>query len=185
MKKVLFAFLIAGFIPYSAFAASKKQARAMHDSDTGGAMERSGAVAGEPDTDGCGLGWQVTAKKTIIASITRGTTNSIVPPSFGMTSGTLGCAQHPFTKRDEQAAVYAMTNFDSLTIDMAEGKGEYLEGFARTLGCQDQALGEFSRMTQSNYRSISEGGKASAVKMMNHVKDQIRQNPVLSAACSA
>lgn len=189
MKKIVSLFLVLGLMSSVAMAETKKKSApapvkkaAEEASEMGG--NRSGAVPGQPDTDGCGLGWQVTQKKTIIGSITRGTTNSFVPPSFGMTSGTLGCAQHPFAKKDQEAAVYAMTNYDSLNIEMAEGRGEFLTGFARTLGCDDSAMGEFGAMTQAQYKSITEGGKAAPVQMLQNVKQQIRQNAALSAQCN-
>jgi hypothetical protein len=191
MKKILFAFLIAGLVPAAAFAQTHKKHKAMPSAPAAAAQndsapaERSGAVANEPDTDGCGLGWQVTDKKTIAASITRGTTNGVIPPSFGMTTGTLGCSKHPFAKRDQQGVVYALTNYDSLNIEMAEGHGEYLEGLARSMGCNDAAFGEFSHVTQTNYRTISEGGKANAVKMFLNIKKQIKQNPALATNCNA
>lgn len=146
---------------------------------------RSGGVSGEPDTDGCGLGWQVTDKKTIAASITRGTTNGTVPPSFGMSSGTLGCAKHPFAKRDQAGVVYAATNFDALSLEMARGQGEYLDGFARVFGCSDAKVSEFNHMVQTQYRTISEGGKANAVRLYLNVKKQVQIDPVLHAHCSA
>lgn len=187
MKKVILALLVACLaLPVAAEAASKKPAKkaaagAMDDEPTQG----SGGVPGQPDTDGCGLGWQVTSKKTIAASLTRGTTNGVIPPSFGMTSGTLGCAQHPWAKRDQDSAVYALSNYESLRLEMAEGRGEYLEGFARVMGCSDSAMGEFGQMTQSNYKTIVEGGRASAVRMFLNVKQQIKSSPVLSRQCSA
>ena len=44
-------------------------------------------------SDGCGLGSEVTQKKSLLATTTRGTTNGTIPPAFGMTSGTIGCDQ--------------------------------------------------------------------------------------------
>ena len=38
-------------------------------------------------TDSCGLGWHVTQDKSLLATVTRSTTNAVVPPTFGMTSG--------------------------------------------------------------------------------------------------
>ena len=145
--------------------------------------ERSGAVSGEPDTDGCGLGWQVTDKKTIIGSLTRGSTNSIVPPSFGMTSGTLGCRKHEFSKRDEAGVTYAVSNYDSLRIQMAEGRGETLDAFARTMGCSNTAA--FGRMTQSGYSRIMTSDSQTAVQMFRNVKGEINRDPALAVDCGA
>lgn len=50
--------------------------------------------------DGCGLGWEVTSSETMIGTTTRGTTNAVVPPTFGMTTGTLGCKKLDIASND-------------------------------------------------------------------------------------
>ena len=141
------------------------------------------AESSEDKSDGCGLGWQVTKNHTMIATTTRGTTNGVVSPTYGMTSGTLGCDQHSLAKRDQAAALYAANNYESLSTEMAEGKGEYLQGFARTLGCNDASLNTFGKMTQSNYGSLSDS--KNGFELIKSVKDQIKQNPTLSANCNS
>jgi hypothetical protein len=143
---------------------------------------RNGGVAGEPDVDGCGLGWQVTRERTLLGSITRGTTNATVPPSFGMSSGTLGCAQLPLSQNEQNAVKYAAVNMDSLALDMAAGQGEYLQAFAQTLGC-GAVSDSFSQMTQANYSSITKNGQANALEVFENVKRAIRGNAFLSAGC--
>lgn len=135
-------------------------------------------------TDGCGLGWQVTQKKTMLGTTIRGTTNAVVPPTFGMTSGTMGCDQHSIAKNDMEAAKFAYNNQDSISIEMAQGQGEYLAGLAKTLGCDDQVQAEFAKMTQDNYASIVGEGQ-SALRLIQNVKSQIKKNPVLSESCRA
>ncbi len=112
------------------------------------------AAFADPDTDSCGLGWQVTKKKTFSATTTRGTTNSVVPPTFGMTSGTIGCAQHSLVKADMKPLHYADANYENLMTEIAQGQGEYLAGFAATMGCSSA---EFSTALQSNFSEIVEG----------------------------
>lgn len=190
MKKLALLLIFAAFLAEGAFAQSttttphKRRKSATPPPETQSTTpERSGAVPGEPEIDGCGLGWQVTDKKTIIASVTRGTTNSVVPPSFGMSSGTLGCAKADFSKRDQEGVVYALSNYEPLSIDMAQGHGEYLEAFARTLGCNDAVVDAFGRMTQAKYGVISAGGKATPVQAYRNLKRQIQADPVLSRGC--
>ncbi len=158
-------------------AETKQAAKATKTNEEG----PSGGVPGEPDIDGCGLGWQVTDSQSIIGAITRGTTNGTVPPSFGMTSGSLGCKKVPFTKRDQAGATYAVSNYDSLRIEMAEGQGEVLAAFARTLGCGDTAA--FGRMTKKNYGTLLEG-QSTPVRMFYKVKQQIQLDPALTASCA-
>lgn len=145
------------------------------------APKRVSGEHGEPDSDSCGLGWQVTKNKTFLGTTTRGTTNAFVPPTFGMTSGTMGCVQHPFAKKDQPAAAFAMANYETLAVEMAEGRGEFLDGFAHALGCSNPAA--FGKMTQEQYKIIM-GGRSSPVRMFENVKQQIRLNANLAKGCA-
>lgn len=100
-------------------------------------------------SDGCGLGWQVTQKKSMIATTTRGTTNAFVPPTFGMTSGTIGCDQHSFAKAEMPAVDMVATNQDAIMMEMAAGGGENVASLAQALGCSDSAA--FAKAAQANY----------------------------------
>lgn len=135
-------------------------------------------------TDGCGLGWQVTDQKTWLGTTTRGTTNAIVPPTFGMTSGTIGCEKHPIAKNEVEAAAYAYNNYDSLSIEMAQGRGEYVNGLAKSLGCNDAVVPAFGQMTQKNYMQIMGSEKSSAMDMYENVKTQIKNDTLLSVNCN-
>jgi len=188
MKKLLIILIALSLIPLGFSDAEAKKRRKRKKSDDYSEMDSSssGASYGDQDkSDGCGLGWQVTDKKTLIATTTRGSTNSFVPNTFGMTTGTLGCDQHGFAKKEKDAAIFAANNYDSLKLEMAEGRGEYLEGFARTFGCSDQSMDTFSTMTQDNYLSIIGDGQSSGIQMFKNVKSHIKKNPELAANCSA
>lgn len=89
--------------------------------------------------DGCGLGWQVTDKKSYTATTTRGTTNAFVPPTFGMTTGTMGCDRLDIGKNDKEAAEFVATNYDVLKIQLASGNGEYVSSLSTAMGCQNSA----------------------------------------------
>jgi len=130
--------------------------------------------------DGCGLGWKVTKKKSFLGTSTRGTTNSFVPPTFGMTTGSLGCNQFSFVKNEVEGVKYAVSNHDALTIEMAEGQGEFLAGYAATFGCDGAAVESFGQMTKDNYATITDG---SAVEMYRNTAKQLRNNAVLNSAC--
>ena len=112
------------------------------------------AAMADDTSDGCGLGWQVTKKKTFSATTTRGTTNSVVPNTFGMTSGTIGCEQHGLVKVEQKSLHFADANYENLMTEIAQGQGEYLSGFAATMGCSSA---EFSSALQSNFSEIVEG----------------------------
>jgi hypothetical protein len=124
------------------------------------------AIAGDGGgSDGCGLGWQVTSKKSFLATTTRGTTNSVVPPTFGMTSGTIGCDTHSFARRDQQAVEFVASNKDPLLMDMAQGKGEYLQSLFQVMGCDISS-------------------KATPVEMYSTVRAHVKSNPELARSCT-
>jgi len=90
--------------------------------------------------DGCGLGWEVTESETMIGTTTRGTTNAFVPPSFGMTTGTLGCKQLAFAANEKEAVNYVVNNFSNLKQQLAVGQGEYVEGLEEVMKCSSSKI---------------------------------------------
>jgi len=146
------------------------------------AAGKSSAGMNDVGTDGCGLGWQITQKKSFLGTTTRGTTNAFVPPTFGMTFGTLGCDKHSFTKNEEAGVTFALANQESLSIELAQGEGEYVAGFAQALGCKDSSA--FGHMAQSKYAEIIKPNET-AVQMYKNVKAQIAQDPYLATSCGA
>lgn len=168
MRKFISALTVLALVPTFAVAAAGSASNPVNPSGT----------------DGCGLGWQVTQKKTMLGTTVRATTNAVVPPTFGMTSGTMGCDKHEIAKNDMDAAKFAFNNQESLSIEMAQGQGEYLTGFAKTLGCKDAVQGEFAKMTQENFESIIAEDQ-SALGLLKNVKAQIKKHPVLAENCRA
>ena len=128
----------------------------------------AGSAFAADSVDSCGLGWEVTQDKTMVGTTIRGTTNSVVSPTFGMTSGTMGCDKHDFAAQDIDRANYAVTNFETLKIEMASGRGETLEGFARVMGVEN--VKAFGELTQKHYQHIYLRSDTSAVEMYKNVK---------------
>ncbi len=90
--------------------------------------------------DGCGLGWQVTQSETLIGTTTRGTTNSIIPPAFGMTTGTIGCKKLDFAANEREAVNYVVNNYPNLKQQLASGHGEYVDGLTEVMKCDAQKI---------------------------------------------
>lgn len=109
-------------------------------------------------SDFCGLGWQVTNKKSFLATLTRSTTNVVVPPTFGMTTGTIGCDRHTLVQRDIPAAQFVASHYDALLMEMAVGEGEALTALSASLGCANAAA--FGNMTQREFSNLTEGADA-------------------------
>lgn len=85
--------------------------------------------------DGCGLGWEITDKMTFLATTTRQITNAFVPPTFGMTTGTLGCTQLSIASNEREAVNYVAQNYSSLKQELAAGQGEYANALVEVMGC--------------------------------------------------
>jgi hypothetical protein len=99
------------------------------------------AISNAADTmDGCGLGWQVTDSETLIGTTTRGSTNSVVPPAFGMTTGTLGCKQLSFAANEREAVNYVVNNYQNLKQQLAVGQGEYVDGLTEVMKCNSSSI---------------------------------------------
>ena len=102
--------------------------------------------------DGCGLGWEVTDKKTMFATTTRGTTNAFVPPTFGMTTGTIGCQKFEGFAANERAQVeYVAKNFETIRAELAVGNGEYADAAAQSFNCDSNT---FKAHVQKNYDNV-------------------------------
>jgi hypothetical protein len=135
----------------------------------------------EDKSEGCGLGWKVTSRTSLSGTSTRGTTNSGgVSSIFGTSFGTSGCDKHGLVKNEKQAIHFAEANYDNLLLEMATGSGEFLEGFAVTLGCNPQSFGS---AMQKNYLQIIQSGN-SAGPLLNKVNAIISTDSSLASQCS-
>ena len=128
----------------------------------------AGQISPNGGSDMCGWGWQVTDKKSLFATSTRGTTNSYTTP-FAMTTGTAGCEKHTIAKNDAKGVEFVNNNYDTLRLEMAAGEGENLAALARTMGCSDASVGTFGRAVQGQYEAVV--GNGSHIEMFRNVKN--------------
>jgi hypothetical protein len=136
-------------------------------------------------SSGCGLGWSVTQKQSLVSSSIRSTTNTYLPNTFSMTSGTSGCAKHSIVKNDQNAVVYASNNVHSLVADMAKGEGEFLDGFAVALGCSGQSRAAFGGFVQSNFAQIQAASvSGDGVELYRAVRTQLESSPEFRGVCA-
>ena len=170
--KIQTALVLAAFGLSSGWAAAKEKAEG----------ENKMEAKGNDTSDGCGLGWQVTNKKTMVATTTRATTNNFVPPAFGMTSGTLGCEQHSFAQIEQDALDYANVNQEVLKLEMAQGEGEFLRGLADVMGCDAATFAAFSSTLRANYTAIAPPS-ASGTELYRNVKAALSREAVLAQSC--
>ncbi len=139
------------------------------------------SVNAEDKSDGCSLGWKVNGRTSMSGTTTRGTTNLYgVSSIFGTTFGTSGCDRHSIVKNEKRAIHYAEANYNNLILEMAAGSGEFLDGFATTLGCKPEAFGS---AMQKNYSQIIQNGNA-PTPLLKQVSSIIQTDSSLSSQCT-
>lgn len=131
-------------------------------------------------SSGCGLGYEIAPKQSLLSSFARSLTNATFLNTIAMTFGTSGCAKHSIVQKSQEAQYFAEANYHTLMMEMAMGQGENLENFAAVLGC-DRA--SFSARMQSHYGDVFSGNVAPS-NMLRNVKAAIATDKELAASCT-
>ena len=147
------------------------------------------AAANSDTGPGCGLGklaWSdYKHQKNIAPQVMMATTNgSFGSGTFGISSGTSGCTNDGKVMAEHKANVFAAINFENLSQDMAQGKGEHLASLATLMGIPAEHQAEFFAMTQEQYTSLVEAGESSPVALVKALNAAVAQHPVLAQATS-
>ena len=148
-------------------------------------MQAGLAMATNPDTGpGCGLGkilWaDNTHQKNIAPQVMMATTNGTGMNTFAISSGTSGCTNDGKIMAEHKATVFTAANFENLSQDMAQGRGEHLASLATLMDVPANHQGEFFTMTQNQYTALIRKGEASPVAMVKAINDAIASHPVLA-----
>ena len=133
-------------------------------------------------SSGCGLGWAVLKKNSLVSSSLRATTNGIFLNTVAMTFGTSGCAKHSIVQNDAKGMHFTQANYYQLMAEMAQGNGEYVSGLAQAMGCQNVEA-TFAQEMKSSYRDVFASG-ANAVTVYQNVKRQVQNNELLNRNCN-
>jgi hypothetical protein len=115
----------------------------------------AGAALADKDV-GCGIGTQIWAGQSgLIPKVLAATTNGIFGnQTFGITTGTLGCSSDGVITAANRLPMFAGTNLDQLSAEMAAGQGEALAAMATLYGIAEADRPAFYRMTQQHYAAI-------------------------------
>jgi hypothetical protein len=139
--------------------------------------------AGSGDkSSGCGLGWQVTKSISWLGSSTRVTTNATFSSTIAMTTGTSGCAGHTIVYRKSMPIHYAEVNYLGLMRDMARGEGDYVDGFAKTFGCDNQGIASFRKTGKKHYAELFADGHSHG--LIDRLNSHLKQDQDLSSSCT-
>jgi hypothetical protein len=143
-------------------------------------------AAGTPDTGpGCGMGKELWKNyphsKTKGAQIMIATTNgSFGSTTFGITTGTSGCTDDGKWWAEQKAVMFAELNSDSLSQEMAQGRGEHLASLATLLGVPDHQHAAFFSMAQGRYSTFTDERDRSAAAMVKAMNDAMAADPQLA-----
>jgi hypothetical protein len=143
------------------------------------------ALAAWSNDPGCGLGkmvWDGSAgQKHIIQQVLGSTTNGTFgSQTFGISFGTSGCTNDGVIVQNEQVNVFAQANFDSLSQEMAQGRGEHLASLATLLGVPAEQQPAFFAMTQEKYTTLIRSGEATPVAMLVALNNAMGVHPTLA-----
>lgn len=105
---------------------------------------------------GCGWGSMVFDGKSdkpsqVLAATTNGTLGN---QTFGITSGTAGCAKSATVKSYAAVSTFMTANVDKIAHDMSVGKGESLNTLASLMGMSNGDKAVFSQVLKANFAVI-------------------------------
>lgn len=107
---------------------------------------------------GCGVGTMVMeGQEGPPAKILGSLTNGVTFQSVSITFGLLNCSGQGKVTADaseNRVQHFASQNFDRLSVEMAQGKGEHLDVLAGLLNVQAGNKAEFAALAQSNFEQL-------------------------------
>lgn len=145
------------------------------------AAATANAAERDPNNVGCGLGtivWEGQSGQggQILAATTNGTFGT---QTFGITSGTSGCARGGRVYRPDELAQFIGPNMDRLVQDMSVGQGETLASVANLIGIEKGDQGAFFSATQRNFSRIVPSDSVTAADVAASLNAVLAEDPTL------
>ncbi|HEV8244062.1 MAG TPA: DUF3015 domain-containing protein [Nitrospirales bacterium] len=144
------------------------------------------ALAANPDNGpGCGLGklaWgDYSHQKSIGPQVMMATTNGTFgSQTFGISSGTSGCTNDGKAFGEYKTTLFAEINFEDLSQEMAQGRGEHLASLATLMGIPAEHHAEFFALTQEKYTALIQSGENAPAAMLKALNAAMAERPVLA-----
>jgi hypothetical protein len=140
------------------------------------------AMAAGPNSVGCGVGtiiWngQSGVAPQVLAATTNGTLGN---QTFGISTGTLGCAQNGTVSNPVRVSMFIDTNLDKLAADMAVGQGETLDSMANLMGVTEADKPAFFQTTKEHFAEIISSERVSTADLMASLKNVLAANDALA-----
>jgi len=122
---------------------------------------------------GCGLGtmlWGNESDGSVISQSLQATTNGTFGnQTFGITSGTSGCAQPANLIKNDKLLAFTADNLDLLARDIAAGQGETLDTVAELLEVPAAERPAFNTTLQTNFAKIFVTGDETAGVVLDRI----------------
>ena len=118
---------------------------------------------------GCGLGNQViTNQDSVLMQVFAATTNGTSGnQTFGITSGTSGCAKPARFVSNNKANEFVAGNMDALAFDISNGEGEALTTLATLLNISNPDV--FASTLQTNFNKIYTSATVSSADVIDNI----------------
>ena len=141
-----------------------------------------GIAMAAPNNTGCGVGsiifkGQSGVGPEVLAVTTNGTLGN---QTFGISSGTLGCAKDGVVSTPVAVSMFIDTNLDKLAHDMAVGKGETLESLAGLIGVDSAHKNAFFAATKAHFAEIIPSERANTQEVIDRLNHVLATNSELA-----
>lgn len=118
---------------------------------------------------GCGLGNEVIKNQDsvvmqVFAATTNGTSGN---QTFGITSGTSGCAKPAKFVSNDRANEFVAGNMDLLALDISNGQGEALSTLATLLNISNPDT--FASILQANFDNIYTSSSVNSADVIDNI----------------
>jgi hypothetical protein len=135
---------------------------------------------------GCGVGTMIfKGQQGVLPQTLAATTNgTLANQLFGISSGTLGCAQDGVVLNEHERDLYAAANLDHLKGDMARGGGEYLDTLATLMEVAPQDRAAFYALTRDRFAAVAGDATVTAGELLRNLDRELAAAPALSRYAS-
>lgn len=145
----------------------------------------SALAANSDNGPGCGLGklaWNdYKHQKNIAPQVMMATTNATFgSQTFGISSGTSGCTNDGTIMAQSKTSLFATLNFENLSQEIAQGRGEHVASLATLMGVPDEQHDAFFTLAQTRYVAMVQAGVTEPAALLAALQEAMAQHPVLA-----
>ncbi len=127
-----------------------------------------GTASAAPNNVGCGWGSMIfEGKSGALNSALAATTNATSGnQTFGISSGTAGCAADGVIQKYAAADAFMGANIEKVARDMSVGKGEALESLADAMNIKAEDKARFFEVAKANFDAIFTSEKITSEQVL-------------------